>query len=101
MKTIGQTLREMRKKQGLLLREAGAALSIDPTVLSKIERNERMPTKKQVQALAGLYRDQKDKVMVAWLSDKLVCEIQNDELALDAIKVAEKKILYKRKNERT
>ena len=95
MKTIGQTLREIRKEKGLLLREAGAELSIDPTILSKIERDERMPTKKQMQAFANLYQDQRKELMVAWLSDKLVCEVQDEELALDAIEVAEEKILYK------
>lgn len=59
MKNIGQTLRELRESKGLLLREVGAALSLDPTLLSKIERNDRMPTKEQVNSLSDFYEDKK------------------------------------------
>ena len=94
MKNIGQTLRELRESKGLLLREVGASLSIDPTLLSKIERNDRMPTKEQVIALSEFYQDKKNEVIIAWLSDKLVYEIQDEDLALVAMKVAEQKIEY-------
>lgn len=94
MKNIGQTLRELRESKGLLLREVGAELSIDPTLLSKIERNDRMPTKEQVSALSEFYQDKKNEVLIAWLSDKLVYEIQDEDLALAAMKVAEQKIEY-------
>ena len=70
------------------------ALSIDPTLLSKIERNDRMPTKEQVSALSEFYQDKKNEVLIAWLSDKLVYEIQDEDLALAAMKVAEQKIEY-------
>jgi HTH-type transcriptional regulator, competence development regulator len=93
-KTIGTILRELRETKGLLLREVGAELALDPTILSKIERDERMPTREQVKALSNFYKDQKNEVIIAWLSDKLVYEIQDEELGLDAMKVAEEKIKY-------
>lgn len=92
MKTVGTTLRGLREANGLLLREVGAKISIDPTILSKIERDERMPTKEQVKALADFYKDQKNEVIIAWLSDKLYYEVQNEDLALQAMQVAEEKI---------
>lgn len=94
MKNLGQTLRELRETKGLLLREVGAALSIDPTLLSKIERNDRMPTKEQAKSLSDFYEDKKNEVIIAWLSDKLVYEVQDEDLGLAAMKVAEKKIEY-------
>ena len=93
-KTIGTILRELRETKGLLLREVGAELALDPTILSKIERDERMPTRDQVKALSNFYKEQKNEVIIAWLSDKLVYEIQDEELGLDAMKVAEEKIKY-------
>ena len=92
MKTIGNTLRGLREAKGLLLREVGAKISLDPTSLSKIERDERMPTKEQVKSLADFYKDQKNEVIIAWLSDKLYYEVQNEDLALQAMQVAEEKI---------
>ena len=94
MKTIGITLRELREEKGLLLREVGAQLSIDPTVLSKIEQDRRMPTKEQVKALGEFYKHQKNDVVIAWLSDKLFYEVQDEALALQAMQVAEEKIRY-------
>ncbi len=94
-KTIGTILRELRSEKGLLLREVGAQLSIDPTILSKIERNERMPTREQIKILANFYKEQKNEVIIAWLSDKLVNEVQDEDLALRAIQVAEEKVAYK------
>lgn len=86
----------MRETKGLLLREVGAKLSLDPTILSKIERDERMPTREQVKALADFYKDQKNEVIIAWLSDKLFNEVQNEDLALQAMQVAEEKIKNKK-----
>jgi transcriptional regulator with XRE-family HTH domain len=96
MKKIGQVLRELRESKGLFLRQVGAELSIDPTILSKIERNGRMPTKKQVRALAKFFQEQENEIIIAWLSDKLVYYIENEELGLQAMKVAEQKIEYLR-----
>lgn len=94
MKTIGSILRDLRETKGLLLREIGAELSLDPTILSKIEQDKRMPTKEQVKALADFYKDQRNEVIIAWLSDKLYYEVQNEDLALQAMQVAEEKIKY-------
>ncbi|NCP45800.1 MAG: transcriptional regulator [Flavobacteriales bacterium CG18_big_fil_WC_8_21_14_2_50_32_9] len=93
-KTIGTTLRKLREEKGLLLREVGAQLSLDPTILSKIEQDRRMPTKEQVKALGEFYKHQKNDVIIAWLSDKLFYEVQDEDLALQAMQVAEEKIRY-------
>lgn len=94
LKTIGTILRELREAKGLLLREVGSKLSLDPTILSKIERDERMPTREQVKALADFYKEQKNDVIIAWLSDKLAYEVQDEDLALQAMQVAEEKVKY-------
>ncbi len=63
--TIGIILRELREAKGLLLREVGAKLSLDPTILSKIEQDKRMPTKDQVKSLADFYKEQKMKLSIS------------------------------------
>lgn len=96
-KSIGTLLRELRANRGLLLREVGAKVSLDPTLLSKIERDERMPTRVQINALADLYKEQKREILTAWLSDKLTDLLQGEELAIEAMKVAEEKLSYRTK----
>lgn len=96
--TINEKLRQLREDKKLPLRIVSAYLDIDPTILSKIKRDERMPTREQVNALSDFYKEQKKDVIIAWLSDKLAYEVQDEDLALEAMKVAEEKVKYITKN---
>ena len=96
--TLGQILREHRESRGLLLRQVAAALEMDTALLSKFERNERKPNKEQVIAFAKYYKVNADELLIAWLSDKIAYEVQDEDLAKQALKVAEAKIDYLKKN---
>ena len=85
-------LRELREAKGLLLREVRAKLSLVPTILSKIDQGKLRLTKEQVESLTDFYKNRKNEVIIAWLSDKLVYEVQNEDVALQAMQVAEDKI---------
>ncbi|MBK7110271.1 MAG: helix-turn-helix transcriptional regulator [Bacteroidetes bacterium] len=98
MKTINETLCELREKKELLLREVALSISINPTLLSKIVRDERMPTKQQVSALAKFYKRECNEIYIAYLSDKIAFEMQDQNLALQAMKTIESKFKHQRKN---
>ena len=98
MKRIGEIIRELREQKSLLLRQVAAEIEIDQALLSKIERNERMPTKEQVKRFAKFFGKSENELLVAFLSDKLVYEVRDEEVALKAMQVAEKKINYIIKN---
>ena len=83
-----------------MLREVAASISIDPTLLSKIERDERMPTRELVKALSLFYKEEESSIVLAYLSDKLVNELENEELALEAMKIAEDKLKSKTRSKR-
>lgn len=95
VQTIGQKLRELREKDNLLLRQVAAALEMDTALLSKIERDERKPSKEQVLAFAKYYKVQPDDLLVAWLSDRLTLEVKDENHAEDALKMTLKKIRKK------
>lgn len=97
MKSIGELLRQSRVEQQQLLREVAASIGIDPALLSKIERGERLPSREKVLKFAKYFKLEKDELIVAWLSDKLVNELEGEDLAKDALKIAEKKIERKKK----
>lgn len=90
--TLGQLLRGMRERKGLLLREVAAALKMDTALLSKIERDERKPSKVQVLSFAKFYNANSDNLLVALLSDKIANELGSDDVALKAVQIAERKI---------
>lgn len=96
MKSIGEILRHLREGQKQLLREVAAGISIDQALLSKIERGERLPNKAQVLKFAGYFKVEKDELIVAWLSDKLVNELVDEDLAKKALKIAKRKIERKK-----
>lgn len=96
MDTFGDKIRIAREEKGLFLRQVGAELNIDQAIISKFERNERKPTKEQVLKFAKFYKLDKDDLLVAWLSDKLFYEVQDEDLALEAMYIAEEKIKFKK-----
>lgn len=98
MKKIGEIIREFREQKSLLLRQVAAEIEIDQALLSKIERNERMPTKDQVKRFAKFFKKDENELLVSFFSDKLVYEVKDEEVALKAMQVAEKKINYMIRN---
>lgn len=94
METIGQILRNKRQSLGLLLRQVSAYVDIDQAILSKIERNERKPTKEMLDKLAEILKLDKDELLIQFISDKIVYEIVDEDCASKVLKVAEKKIQY-------
>ena len=98
MNTLGQILREYREAKSLLLRQVAASLEMDTALLSKFERDKRKPNKEQVLAFAKYYNANADELLLAWLSDKIAGEVKDENLAKEALKVAEKKVeLFKKK----
>ena len=97
MSTFGDLIRLARENKGLFLRQVAAELDIDQAVISKFERNERKPTKEQVLKFAKFYKLDDDELLVAWLSDKVVDDLQDENLADKALKAAEVKIKHKKK----
>lgn len=94
MSTTGQQLRELREKAGLTLRKAAMQADIDVAILSKMERGGRKLTKELIFKLAEMYKENPDKLIIDFLSEKVVYELKDEEHGLKALKVAEKQLKY-------
>lgn len=92
--TIGEKLRHLREENGLPLRKVAAMLDIDVAILSKMERGERKLSKEVVLKLADIYNYNTDELLVLFLSDKIIYEIQDEDLGEKALKVAEQRVKY-------
>jgi HTH-type transcriptional regulator, competence development regulator len=97
MSTTGKKLRELRKKRGITLRKAAMQADIDVAILSKMERGERKLSKEWVLKLAELYNERPEKLIVDFLSEKVIYELRDEEFGLEALKVAEKQLNYLKK----
>ena len=98
MYSLGDTIRKLREDKELPLRTVAAFLDIDQAILSKIERGQRKPTREIVVKLAEYFKVKENDLLVAWLSDKLVYEVEDEDMALKALQVAEERVKYITKN---
>jgi transcriptional regulator with XRE-family HTH domain len=96
--TIGEKLRQLREKNNLPLRKVAALIDIDVAILSKMERGERKLTKEIVLKLAEIYKYNAEELLVLFLSEKIMYEIQGEELGEKALKVAEQRVKYLKEN---
>jgi len=96
MESFAESIKRLRKEKNLTLRVVAAYLDIDQAILSKIENGKRDTNREIVSKLAEFYNVSEKDLAVSWLSDKLLNEIDNEDLALEAFKVAEEKIVYRR-----
>lgn len=94
MQTIGTTFKNIREERNLLLEDLTKKTGISKAVLSRIENGKRLPTREQVDQLCKYYKAEKNEIIIQWLSDKLVYEVQDEDFALEAMQVAEEKIKY-------
>jgi len=95
MSTLGQKLRELREQAGLSLRKAAMQVDVDVAILSKMERGERKLSKELVLKLAELYKADPNKLIIDFLSEKVLYELEDEDFGLEALKVAEKQLKYK------
>ena len=94
MDNLGETIRKLREEKELPLRTVAAFLDIDQAILSKIERGQRNANREQVVKLAEFFKVKENELLVSWLSDKLVYEVADEDVALKALHVAEEKVRY-------
>jgi HTH-type transcriptional regulator, competence development regulator len=94
LKTTGEIIREQRGKKGLLLRQVAALLDIDTAILSKIERGERKANREQIAKIADIIGLNKDELLIQYLGEKIAYEIVDDDLAKEALLMAEEKVIY-------
>ena len=99
MLSIGEQIRKLRESQGLPLRKVAAELDIDPSILSKIERGERNASKEQIIQIAGIFKVDEKELLINYLSDRVLYGLKGEDLATDALKVAEKKIKFMTKKQ--
>lgn len=87
-------LKNAREQKGLKTREVAQLLGIDQALISKFESGTRKPTKDQISKLSQLLEIDYETLMIAWLKEKILYEIGDEEFALKALKFAEDEIKY-------
>jgi transcriptional regulator with XRE-family HTH domain len=90
---IGTFFRQKREEKGLLVRQVAAVTELDQAIISRIENNDRLPTKEQVVKLAGLYNLDLKQVMSVWLAERMIRDYGTEPYAPEALREAHSRIL--------
>jgi len=92
--TFAEQVRTLREEARLSLREVSEEIGIDSSLLGKIERNQRPPTKEQIKQVAKYFKLDEREMMKEFLSDQIAYRILEEDADLDTLKVAERKVQY-------
>ena len=94
-KTFGDTVKKLREEKNLPLREVADALKIDTSMLGKIEKNSRKPTKQMIENFAAYFNVSGKDLTIAFLSDAVAYQVMEEEdFSSEVFKVAEEKVKY-------
>lgn len=92
MNLFGEYLRNRREQLGLPLRKVAAELDIDTSILSKIERNERVATKEMLPTLAKTLEVQEKEIQIEFIKSTVLSELGDLEFLTEGLKNVLKKI---------
>lgn len=98
MNQFGERIRELRLQQNIRQRQIAALLEADTAFVSKMEKGKRQPKREQVIAIAQLLNADKEELLSLWLGEKVYDVLKNEDVAKQALKVAEKNIDNNKKN---
>jgi predicted nucleotidyltransferase/plasmid maintenance system antidote protein VapI len=98
MESFGEIIRNKRKEKKLPLRTVAEFLDIDTAILSKIERGQRKAAREMVKKCSAYFETDESPLLIAWISDKLAYEVRDEEDAMQALEVAEEKVLYQKRS---
>ncbi|MDR1225439.1 MAG: helix-turn-helix domain-containing protein [Prevotellaceae bacterium] len=96
--SFGEYIRTLRENVNLPLRKIAAALDIDTSTLSKIEKNERNANEQIIEGISKIFNIDKAELKIKYLSDKITYQLLEEENGIEILKVAEEKIKYLTKN---
>ena len=99
--TFGTLIKNLRVSNKLTLREVALKIGIDTSMLGKIEKDNRKASKEIITKLADFFDIKPTSLNIAMKSDIVAYNIlEDDENALEILKVAEQKIKYSKKSKK-
>jgi transcriptional regulator with XRE-family HTH domain len=93
-KMFGEHIRNLRENAGLSLKSVSEQINIDTSLLAKIERNERQPTKQVIKLIADFYKIEELVLKNDFLSDQIAYKILDEKADISVLRAAEDKIKY-------
>lgn len=91
--SFGELIRNLREKRGAPLRVVAAAVDIDSTMLSKLERGERFPTDEQTRKFAKYFDLPPSELQAKAIADKFLSQYGHNPAAKEALMFIKERIV--------
>jgi transcriptional regulator with XRE-family HTH domain len=97
--TLGSKIKELRESSGLLQRELASRLDLGEGYLSKVENDQKQLNREHLKTLSEIFKEPLEEFEKLWLAVKLYNILEDEDQALEALKVAEEHIQYLKNDE--
>jgi len=98
--TFGEYIRQLREAEEMPLRKLAAALDIDQSTLSKLERGERPVSRQMIPVIAKIFKQDEKELIVKYMSENIALQLQGEKFAADILKATEKELEAKTKSKK-
>jgi len=95
--TLGQKIRELRESNGMYQRQLAAILEIGDGFLSKVETDQKALKREHLKTISETFNCSFSELEALWIGSKVYYIIKDEKEGLNALKVAEEQIKYKKK----
>jgi len=90
---LGEKLKELREAKGLMQRQVAAELEVDTAYISKMESNEKPVSRQHLKKLSVLLNIGEEELLTIWLADKVYDIVKDEDVAINAMHVAESYVI--------
>lgn len=90
--TFGERLKELRTNKNYSLKNVGEKIGYSPSLLSKIEKNEKKAPESIIKDLAKIYKTPYKELIIKYLSEEVYYKIRASEFAEEVLSTAKKRV---------
>ncbi len=91
---FGIKIKELRVKLGISQRELGAFIEVDSAFISRVEKDEKPIKREHLKKLSEVLNIKEEELQKLWLANKIYKLVAEEELAKEALILAEQKVEY-------
>jgi transcriptional regulator with XRE-family HTH domain len=95
---LGQKIKQLRTELGISQRELGAHIEVDSAFISKVEKGEKPIKREHLKVLSEVLKIDEVELQKLWLANKIYKIVADEELAIEALELAEQKVEYLKKS---
>lgn len=92
--TVGEKIKSLREKKGLLQKELADHIDVKSAFMSKVENGTKQISKTHLHIISQLLDCDYKELETLWLADRVYQLLKDEQQAIEALKVAESTIKY-------